>query len=117
MWIGIRITGYFRNGVQRPLRRRVIAQHPVALTDLFQRSDGIRLARSPVPHFLSFYEKCVPVVVVRVGAENPVMSLRGRECHLDFRRSTIHARVQKAKQNVALSSFLTRITPLAKRPV
>jgi hypothetical protein len=44
------------------------------------------------------------VIVVRVGAENPVMSLRGRNGHRGFESaSNIHGRGQKAKQNMRVS--------------
>jgi hypothetical protein len=39
--------------------------------------------------------------VVRVGAEDPVMSLRGWNCHRGYESgSNIHGRKQKAKQNM-----------------
>src|SRR5260370_20722538 len=54
-----------------------------------------------MPHFLTLYEKSGPMVVVWVGAENPVVSLRCRYRHRGFRvGSNIHAGTQKAKQNM-----------------
>src|SRR5713101_7021651 len=54
-----------------------------------------------VPHFLTLYEKSVPVIVVRVCAEDPVVSLNSRYRHRGFRvGSNIHAGTQKAKQNM-----------------
>src|SRR5258708_39823361 len=54
-----------------------------------------------MPHFLTLYEKSVPMVVVWVGAEDPVVSLRCRYRHRGFRvGSNIHAGIQKAQQNM-----------------
>src|SRR6266478_1674386 len=54
-----------------------------------------------MPHFLTLYEKSVPMVVVWVSAEDPVVSLRSRYRHRGFRvGSNIHAGTQKAKQNM-----------------
>src|SRR6266853_6382551 len=54
-----------------------------------------------MPHFLAFYEKSVPMVVVWVGAEEPVVSLSCRYRHRGFLcGSNIHAGIQKAKQNM-----------------
>jgi hypothetical protein len=79
--IGIGVSGDFGDGIQRAFRRRVVAQDPVALAYLLQAADGIRLARRPVPHLLALNEERIPVVVVRVGTENPVVSLNGRKRH------------------------------------
>src|SRR5258708_32706180 len=54
-----------------------------------------------MPHFLTLYEKSVPMVVVWVGAEDPVVSLRSRYRHRGFRvGSNIHAGTPQAKQNM-----------------
>src|SRR2546425_12918029 len=54
-----------------------------------------------MPHFLTLYEKSVPMVVVWVGGEDPVVSLRSRYRHRGFRvGSNIHAGMQEAKQNM-----------------
>src|SRR5450631_2209641 len=57
-----------------------------------------------MPHFLALNEKRVPMEVVRVNAEDPVVSLRGRNRHRGFESaSNIHAAGQKAKQNMRVS--------------
>src|SRR6266481_1599440 len=57
-----------------------------------------------MPHFLAFYEKSVPMVVVWVGAEEPVVSLSCRYRHRGFRvGSNIHAGIQKAQQNMRVT--------------
>src|ERR1700722_390611 len=79
--IRVRIARHFGDGIQRTLRSRVVTEHPVTLADLFQSSDGILLAIRAVPHLLALHEECVPVVVVRVCAEDPVVSLGSRKRH------------------------------------
>jgi hypothetical protein len=45
------------------------------------------------------------VIVVRVGAEYPIVTLRGRNRHLQIRVGTIHVADEKAKQNVTVTRF------------
>src|ERR1700722_3126306 len=84
MRIRIRIARHLRDRVQRPFRRRVVAQHPVTLAHLLERTDSVSLAGRPMPHFLTLYEQRIPMIVVRVGTEDPVMSVRGRKRHRIF---------------------------------
>jgi len=107
MWVGVRIACNLRDGIKGALRRLVIAQHPVSLANLLQRADGVGFGPGTMPHFLAFNEKRVPMIVMRVGAEDPVVSLRGRNRHRGFRvGSNIHASEQKTKQNMRVSSIL-----------
>src|ERR1700722_4910501 len=107
MRVRIRVAGNFGDGVQRPFRGRVVAQYPVALAHLLESANGVGFGTGTVPHLLTLHERRVPMVVVRVGAENPVMSLRGRNCHRGLESgSNIHGRSQKAKQNMRVSRVL-----------
>ena len=42
--VGIGIAANFGDGVERTLRRRVVAQHAIALANLFQGANGVRLS-------------------------------------------------------------------------
>src|SRR6266704_5917627 len=84
MRVRVRISRDLRNRVQSSLRGRVIAKYPVALAHLFQRANRIGLRPGAVPHLLALYEKRVPVIVVRVGGEDPVVSLGSRCRHRGF---------------------------------
>src|SRR5262249_34525253 len=102
--VRIRIAGYFRDGVQRAVRCAVITEHAVALTHLLERAKSVWFRTCTVPHFLPLNEKCVPVIVMRVGAEDPISSLlRWWSRHRGFER-TIHIAASNAKQNVRVSS-------------
>jgi hypothetical protein len=58
-----------------------------------------------VPHFLALYEKRIPVVVVRVGAEDPVVSLRGRKCHRGFESDYTRGVTKKRNKMCELAAF------------
>src|ERR1700730_19425982 len=109
--IPTRVPRHFRNGIERALRCRVVAQYAVALAHLFQCADRVRFPSGAVPHFLALYEKRVPVVVVWVGAKDPVVSLRGRNCHRGFESALYIGYDEKAKQNVRVSAFSKEFSP------
>src|SRR5262245_46656925 len=83
MWIGIGVASDFGNGIEGTVWGGVVAKHAIAPTYLFQRADRVRLGARTVRHLLAFNEKCVPMIVVRVCGENPVVSSRSRCRHLE----------------------------------
>src|SRR5579859_5193806 len=94
--IGVGIARYVRDGIQGALRRGVIAEDAVTFSDPFQSTDRVGFRLGSVPHFLAFNEKRVPVVVVRVGAEYPIVTLRSRSCHRGLESAAIYTgRVKK----------------------
>src|SRR5215475_15658732 len=100
MRIGIRIAGHFRDGIKSPLGRRVIAEDPVPFSYLFEGANRVGLGPGAMPHLLALNKKRVPVIVVRVCGEDPVVSSRCLRRHLEKFGGTIHAMTGKAKQNV-----------------
>ena len=96
--IGIRIARNLGDRIQRALRRRVVAQHAIALAHLFEGPDGVRLGPRPVPHLFAFYEKRVPVIVVRVRGEDPVASLSSCCCHRGRESAELYT-VESKKRN------------------
>src|ERR1700746_2030458 len=88
--VGVGISRDLRDGIQCPFRGRVVAKYSVALAYLFQGANCVRLGPRSMPHLLAFYEKRVPVIVVRVGAEDPVMSLNSRCRHRGFESAAIY---------------------------
>src|SRR6267143_1708087 len=103
MRIGIGISGDLRDRIQRTLGRRVIAKYAVAFAHLFQGANRVRFRTGAMPHLLTLHKKCVPVIVVGIRGENPVVSLSSRSRHRSLGvGSNIHADTQKAKQNVGV---------------
>src|SRR6266852_2733155 len=80
--VRIGIASDFRDRIKGALRRRVVTEHAVAFLHLLQSAHRVRFGARPMPHLFPFNEKSVPVVMMRVGAEDPIMScLRGRSGH------------------------------------
>src|SRR5882762_11084523 len=90
----------FGDRIQRSLRGRVVAQYPVALAHLSQGANCVGLGPGAVPHLLALYEKSVPVIVVRVGAEDPVVSLRSRYRHRGFESAAIYTLASKKRNKM-----------------
>src|SRR5262249_29117272 len=98
--IGIWVTRNFRNGIERALGRSVIAQHAVARAHLLERTNGISPRPCSVPHFLAFYEKGVPVIVVRVGAEDPIVSCSSWYRHRDLKSAELYTLATKKRNKM-----------------
>src|SRR6202011_5709002 len=96
--IRVGVSGDFGDRGKRPFRGRVVAQHAVALTQLLEGANGGGFAFGAGVHLLTLYEKRIPVVVVRVGAEDPVVSLRGRKCHRGFESALYTGRRKKRNE-------------------
>src|SRR5215472_7540350 len=102
--VRIRVARDFGDGIKGAIRRGVVTQDAVPFAHLLQGADGLRFGACTMPHFLPFNEERVPVIVMRVGAEDPISSLlRWWNRHRGFER-TIHTAASNAKQNVRLSS-------------
>src|SRR5207249_6572240 len=81
-----------------------VAQHAVAFAHLFERADGVRLGPRPMPHLFSFYEKRVPVIVVRVRAEDPIVSLNRSYRHSGLEPAELYTLVfKKRNKNVGVN--------------
>src|SRR5579871_155627 len=82
MRVWVRIARDFRNRVERTVRRGMVAEYAVTLAHLLQRANGVGLRTCAMPHFLPFYEKGVPMIVMWVCGKDPVVSSRSRSGHL-----------------------------------
>src|SRR5882762_1215599 len=100
MWIGVGISRDFGNRIQRALRGRVIAQYTVAFAHLLQGANRVRLRPGTVPHLLALYEEGVPVILVRVGAEDPVVSFGSRGRHRGFESAAIYTLTFKKRNKM-----------------
>jgi hypothetical protein len=98
VWIGV--ASDLRDRIERPLRRGVITQYAIAFADLFESANGVRFGLSTMPHFLALYEERIPVVVVRVGAKYPIMSLRSRSCHRGVESAAIYTGKTKKRNKI-----------------
>src|SRR5882762_4549837 len=64
-----------------------------------------------MPHFLTLYEKSVPMVLVWVGAEDPVVSLRSRYRHRGFESAAIYTLASKKRNKIC---GLEKVRPLQR---
>src|SRR5207244_8332221 len=82
IWLdGILITRHFCDIIKRALRRGVVAQYAVALAHLLQGANRVGFRAGPMPHFLTLHKKGVPMVVVWVCSEDPVVASSCRSRH------------------------------------
>src|SRR5690242_1469301 len=100
MRIRVRVPCDFRDRIEHPFRRGVVAQHAVAFSREFESTNGIWFGLRAMPHFLPLHEERVPVVVVGVGAEDPVVSLRSRSCHRGFESAAIYTGTAKKRNKM-----------------
>ena len=79
--IGVRIAAHFRQRVHGMLRLPVIAKRAVALVNLLELSERVRLVSGVPPHLFAFHEEGVPVIDARVNGQEPSTRFGGRLRH------------------------------------
>jgi hypothetical protein len=78
----------------------MIAKYPVALAHLLQGADRVRLRPRTVPHLFALNEEGVPVIVVWVSAEEPIVSLGSRGRHRGFESAAIYTLASKKRNKM-----------------
>src|SRR5215813_5561397 len=97
--VRVGVPCHFGNGIEGAFGGGVVAQHAIPALHLLERTNSVGFRTRTVPHLLALHEKCVPVVVMRVGAEDPIVScVRSRSRHLHLKSWKIYT-VEEGKPN------------------
>jgi len=104
--IGIRIPRHFRQRIESAFGSGVITKHAISAPHLLELPQGIGPYSGAAPHLLALNEQRVPVIIVGVNAEQPMVAF-------GLRAASVRC---GAGQGLAFSSFGRSCLPSVPAP-